>query len=86
MKGRYAFRTSLAQELSRTRSYLGISQLRLARVLGLKLHRLSDLEKARSTPTALEDRRLRPRLSEMVRRALEEADANEEVDLCECEE
>lgn len=58
--------TSLAQEISRVRQKLQISQMRLARLMNLKTHRLSDLEKARSIPSEPEDNRLRRMLRQLV--------------------
>lgn len=59
-------RRSLSRELGRCRRRLRISQLQLSRLLNMKLHRLSDLEKARSLPTAVEEQRVRRRLQEML--------------------
>ncbi|MBT9588223.1 hypothetical protein IV102_33105 [bacterium] len=58
--------TSLAQELSRCRERLQISQVRLARLMNLKTHRLSDLEKARSLPSEAEAGRVRRQLYKIM--------------------
>jgi len=50
---------SIARELTRCRKRLQISQMRLARLINLKTHRLADLEKARSQPTEAEEARVR---------------------------
>lgn len=52
-------RVSIARELTRCRKHLQISQMRLARLMNLKTHRLADLEKARSQPTEAEEARVR---------------------------
>lgn len=61
----YPYRTSLAHELGRCRQALQMSQLRMSKLLKIKLHRLSDLEKARSFPTPLEEVRIRRLLREL---------------------
>lgn len=57
---------SLAHEITRVRHKLQISQMRLARLMNLKTHRLSDLEKARSIPSEPEANRLRRLLYQLV--------------------
>jgi transcriptional regulator with XRE-family HTH domain len=61
---------SLAQELAHCRERLQISQVRLARLMNLKTHRLSDLEKARSTPTEAEAQRVRAQLQQIMNESL----------------
>lgn len=60
---------SLAHEISRCRQLLQISQTRLAQLINLKTHRLSDLEKARSTPSDAEATRIRRQLTQILREA-----------------
>jgi len=60
------YQTSLSQELTYGRFRLGLGQVRLSRLLNMKVHRLSDLEKARSLPTPLEERRIRSQLAELL--------------------
>lgn len=60
---------SIAQEITRCRQMLHISQTRLAQIMNLKLHRLSDLEKARSTPSEAEELRIRRQLSNLLHEA-----------------
>jgi len=55
-------RLSIAQEITRCRRMLQISQTRMAQLMNLKTHRLSDLEKARSVPSESEELRLRRQL------------------------
>jgi DNA-binding transcriptional regulator YiaG len=59
-------RRSLSREIGRCRRRLRLSQIELSRLLNMKLHRLSDLEKARSLPTAVEEERVRRRLRQVV--------------------
>ncbi|MBN9417377.1 hypothetical protein ABS71_10185 [bacterium SCN 62-11] len=60
---------SIASEISRCRQLLHISQTRLAQIMNLKLHRLSDLEKARSVPSEAEALRIRRQLTQILREA-----------------
>ena len=60
---------SIAQEITRCRQMLHISQARLAQIMNLKLHRLSDLEKARSTPSEAEELRIRHQLRNLLQEA-----------------
>lgn len=62
-------RLSIAQEITRCRALLQISQPRLAQLMNVKTHRLSDLEKARSIPTEMEEVRLRRQLSQLMHEA-----------------
>jgi len=62
-------RPSIAQEITRCRGLLQISQPRMARLMNLKTHRLSDLEKARSIPTESEEVRLRRQLMQLMNQA-----------------
>ena len=64
---------SIASELTRCRSDYALSQVRLSQLLEMKLHRLSDLEKARSFPQPREEQRLRRRLRELRHQLREEA-------------
>lgn len=59
-------RRSLSREIGRCRRRLRLSQIQLSRMLNMKLHRLSDLEKARSLPTAVEEERVRRRLRQVL--------------------
>lgn len=59
-------RHSLAQMLSVTRKELGVGQLHLSRMLNMKLHRLSDLEKARSHASPSEDTRIRRKMRKIL--------------------
>lgn len=65
--------TSLSHEIAVCRERLQLSQLHLSRLLKVKLHRLSDLEKARSLATPLEELRLRQRLQYLQSHARETA-------------
>lgn len=58
---------SLSQEISRCRELLQISQSRLAQLINVKTTRLSDLEKARSTPSDAEARRLSHLLQRIIK-------------------
>lgn len=60
---------SISHEIARCRQILQISQTRLAQIMNLKTHRLSDLEKARSTPSDAEALRIRRQLSQLLRDA-----------------
>lgn len=60
---------SLAHEITRCRQLLQISQTRLAQLMNLKTHRLSDLEKARSTASEAEAMRIRRQLTQILREA-----------------
>lgn len=60
------YRNSLSQELTYGRFRLGLGQVRLSRLLNMKVHRLSDLEKARSLATPMEERRIRSQLAELL--------------------
>ena len=62
-------RPSIAQEITRCRELLQISQTRMAQLMNLKTHRLSDLEKARSIPSDSEDVRLRRQLLQIMHEA-----------------
>ena len=62
-------RPSLAQEITRCRNLLQISQTRMAQLMNLKTHRLSDLEKARSIPTESEEVRVRRQLRQLMNEA-----------------
>ncbi len=64
------YHLSLAHEIARCREKLHISQVRLARLVNLKTHRLSDLEKARSTPTQAEEERGRQQLRHIMRESV----------------
>ena len=57
---------SLSHELTRCRERLQISQIVLAKMMNLKTHRLSDLEKARSFPSEAEAARVRRRLYQIM--------------------
>jgi transcriptional regulator with XRE-family HTH domain len=60
-------RMSLSQEIARCRELLQISQARMAQLMNMKTTRLSDLEKARSTPSDAEARRLSHLLQRIVK-------------------
>lgn len=60
---------SLSHEITRCRQVLQISQARLAQMMNLKTHRLSDLEKARSSPSEAEALRIRRQLTQILREA-----------------
>ena len=60
---------SIASEIARCRQMLHLSQTRLAQIMNLKLHRLSDLEKARSLPSEAEAMRIRRQLNQILREA-----------------
>ena len=61
--------SSISQEISRCRQLLQLSQTRLAQIMNLKLHRLSDLEKGRSLPSEAEALRIRRQLAQVLREA-----------------
>ena len=61
--------SSIASEIARCRQLLHLSQPRLAQIMNLKLHRLSDLEKARSVPSEAEALRIRRQLTQILREA-----------------
>ncbi len=58
---------SLSGELTRCRETLQISQVRLARLMNLKTHRLADLEKGRSQASMAEANRLRRQMAILMR-------------------
>ena len=60
---------SLSQLLTKGRQKLGIGQIRLSKLLNIKLHRLSDLEKSRSFPSPMEEERLRRQMLEILEEA-----------------
>ncbi|MBX3170378.1 MAG: hypothetical protein KF760_23430 [Candidatus Eremiobacteraeota bacterium] len=60
---------SLAHEITRCRQLLQLSQPRLAQLMNLKTHRLSDLEKARSIPSDAEATRIRRQLTQILHEA-----------------
>jgi transcriptional regulator with XRE-family HTH domain len=59
------YEQSLGTEIFRTRMRLKIGQIRLAKLLNVKLHRLSDLERGRSFANPLEEQRLRRNLEQL---------------------
>ncbi len=59
--------SSISQEITRCRQLLQLSQTRLAQIMNLKLHRLSDLEKGRSLPSEAEAARIRRQLAQVLR-------------------
>lgn len=71
----HSYTQSVAQELSIIRNHLRLGQIQLARLLNIKLHRLSDLEKGRSWPTPVEESRIRRQLKQLM------ADTEPEPDL-----
>lgn len=60
------YKNSLSQEITYGRFRMGLGQVRLSRLLNMKVHRLSDLEKARSLPTPWEEKRIRLQLAELM--------------------
>lgn len=60
------YRSSLATCLTQARNELGIGQIQMSKLLNLKVHRLSDLEKCRSCASPLEEERIRRELNRLL--------------------